>query len=210
MNIEENITRKSDLINNQSLSSYKNFVAQQNHNVFKRFYNFLEKERPARILEIGTGTGGLTRFLDLCAKDLNLDMPLISFEVNSSPWHQEMVDDGIDVRIENIFSEDYSCITDDIIKFIQEDGLTIVLCDGGDKISEFNCISKYLKVGDIIMAHDFAPNKNYFENYMNRKIWNWMEIQDSDIDECCEKQNLVPYKEGEFLSVAWVCKKKDR
>lgn len=209
MNIEENITRKSDLINNESLSAYGNFVAQQNHNAFKRFYKFLETDRPSRILEIGTGLGGLTRFLDLCVKELKLDTKIISFDVNECSWHQEMVDDGIDVRIENIFSEDYSHIDETIVNFIQEEGLTIVLCDGGDKTSEFNCISKHLKVGDIIMAHDFAPNRQYFENYMNRKIWNWMEIQDSDIDECCEKEKLVPYMEGEFLSVAWVCKRKE-
>ena len=64
MNIEENITQKIDLINNIGLCRYKNFVAQQNHNAFSVFYDFLKDQKPKNILEIGTGLGGFTQFLD--------------------------------------------------------------------------------------------------------------------------------------------------
>jgi hypothetical protein len=43
---------------------------------------------------------------------------------------------------------------------------------------------------------------------MKNKIWNWHEIQDSDIIDACEKYNLEPFMEQEFLQAAWVCKKK--
>ena len=55
------------------------------------------------------------------------------------------------------------------------------------------------------MAHDYAPNKEYFEEHMRDKIWNWHEIQDSDIQESCKKYHLTPYMQNEFLSVAWAC-----
>lgn len=59
------------------------------------------------------------------------------------------------------------------------------------------------------MAHDYAPNTEYFEQYMRNKIWNWHEIQDSDIIDSCEKYGLKPYMREEFLSVAWACFKKE-
>ena len=57
---EENITRRSDLEQNDSLSAYLGDTAQQNPNAFKVFYNFISEVKPKRILEIGTSLGGFT------------------------------------------------------------------------------------------------------------------------------------------------------
>lgn len=46
--------------------------------------------------------------------------------------------------------------------FIKREGTTLILCDGGSKINEFNILSKYLKSGDIIMAHDYVDTKENF------------------------------------------------
>ena len=78
----------------------------------------------------------------------------------------------------------------------------------GDKINEFKLLSDLLKVGDYIMAHDYCSNKYYFENKILNKIWNWCEITDNDIEEICEKNNLIKIKEEEFQSVVWTCRKK--
>ena len=59
------------------------------------------------------------------------------------------------------------------------------------------------------MAHDYAANLEVFENNIKGKVWNWMEIQDSDIDDCCAKFNLIPLNQEEFTNVAWVCKIKN-
>jgi hypothetical protein len=115
---------------------------------------------------------------------------------------------GIDVRVEDIF-DDYQDIPNEIKNFIKQDGLTIILCDGGDKIREFKLLSHFLKKGDIIMAHDYAPNQEYFDNYINGKIWNWLEIQDKDINESCMKHNLTPFMEYELRDVVWVGKIKE-
>jgi hypothetical protein len=58
------------------------------------------------------------------------------------------------------------------------------------------------------MAHDYAPSQEYFEHTMKGKIWNWLEIQDSDIIECCTSNKLEQYMYEDFLNVAWVCKRK--
>jgi len=208
MDIESKIVRYNDLLSNDSLCVVGNYAAQQNYNAFKVFYNFLNKNKPKRILEIGTGQGGLINFINDCKIHLQLDTKIITCDINELPWYSIFVENGIDVRVENIFNNEYSEVNSDIIEFIQQDGLSLVLCDGGNKIKEFNLLSKFLKTNDIIMAHDYAPNREYFEKYMKYKIWNWMEIQDSDINYCCTRENLVPYCAEEFLSVAWVCKLK--
>jgi hypothetical protein len=124
------------------------------------------------------------------------------------PYYRHMRDNGIDIRIENIFSEGYSIVKEEMIDFIKEDGITIVLCDGGYKIGEFNILSKYIKSGDFIMAHDYSDNTETFNEKVYKKIWNWHEICDDDIKNACEENNLETYNKEIFDNVAWVCKKK--
>ena len=99
-------------------------------------------------------------------------------------------------------------MSQEIITYIQSKGISLVLCDGGDKVKEFKTLSKYLKVDDIIMTHDYAPNKQYFEEYVKDKIWNWHEIQDSDIENSIYDNNLKSYMRDEFLNAAWACFRK--
>jgi len=49
--------------------------------------------------------------------------------------------------------------------------------------------------------------EEFDKNYYN-KIWNWMEIQDSDIQQVSEEQNLINYNQENFSKVVWVCKRK--
>jgi cellulose synthase/poly-beta-1,6-N-acetylglucosamine synthase-like glycosyltransferase len=121
----------------------------------------------------------------------------------------EMTKDPVQRETEMInLGKSYSELEkEDVVKeFIQRNGRTIVLCAGGSKKNEFRLLSKFLKLDDIIMAHDYAPNENYFNQHINNKIWNWLEIQDSDINESCEQYNLIPYMEEELRNVVWVCK----
>ena len=90
---------------------------------------------------------------------------------------------------------------------IENSGKVLVLCDGGNKVREFNIISDFLKPGDVIMAHDYAPNRQVFENKYKNKLWNWFEIQDRDIQDAVDSNNLKDYH-TEFNDVAWVCKTK--
>jgi hypothetical protein len=208
MNIKENITKYTDLNSNDSLSSFQGHMCQQFHGVYEIFYEFIKNIKPKRILEIGTSLGGFTTFLKIACNDLNLDTNIRSYDIHRQSWADDMIAKGIDIRTENIFSEQFLDIKSDVKEYIQQDGTTIILCDGGYKIGEFNILSKFLKTNDIIMAHDYAPNPTYFQEHMKNKIWNWHEIQDSDIIDACEKYNLEPFMEQEFLQAAWVCKKK--
>jgi cephalosporin hydroxylase len=206
--MEDKITRKINLDENDGLSAFLGMHAQQSHNAFLVFYEFIKKVKPVRILEIGTALGGFTQFLKWVSDDINHPMNILSYDIHEHDWYKEMINNGIDIRIENVFSNNYDSVESSVINFIQNDGVTVVLCDGGYKIGEFNILSKYIKPGDFIMAHDYSENKEIFESKINRKIWNWFEISNDDIIQSCIDNNLIVYEKEIFEDVVWTCRKK--
>lgn len=202
-----NINQKIDLINNYGLSACNGQAAQQHHDAFGIFNDFLCYAKPGRILEIGTALGGLTAFFGMIKNANNLDIDILSYDIHEQPWYSDLLKYSISIKTKNIFNEEYNALVDlSIIDYIQKDRTTIVVCDGGCKKCEFNILSPYLKTNDIIMVHDYAPSKEYFQNFMNLKIWNWHEIEDSDIINSINAYNINKHEWYEkFLSVAWGC-----
>lgn len=201
---ENNITRRSNLPENDSISCYMGHGAQQNPHAYEAFYNFLKEVKPKRILEIGTGMGGFTMALKLIIDDLELDTDLRSYDINGTFMTNTLLENKIDVRLENIFDGDN--VDSEVIEYIQSEGTTVVLCDGGNKIFEFGVLSPLIKSGDFIFAHDYSKNEEYFQSHVNFKLWNWLEIQDSDIEDSVVKHNLEPFMAEEFQKGVWVCK----
>ena len=197
-------------------ASYKGLSIEQNPNIIDVFNTLISDYKPSRILEIGTFHGGLT-FIMRDLLDLNglFDSDLLTYDVNTPNFMIEVLDDKkITTKTKNLFSHSYQDFStsesrQELFDFINQDGRTIVLCDGGNKQNEFRLISGLLKEGDIIMAHDYSPNNEYFETYIKNKYWNWLEIQDSDITPSCVEHNLKPLMNDEFVKVAWVCKIKE-
>lgn len=204
--MKERITKFSNLEIGDSLSSFDGHVAQQYHGAYEVFYNFIKDVKPTRILEIGTALGGFTTFLKICCNELGLNTNIRSYDINNNPWYSDIINMGVDIRVENIFSNGFESMDEEVINYIQGDGVTIVLCDGGWKIGEFNLISDYIKNGDFILAHDYAENKEKFELNINNKVWNWHEISESDIKDACDRNNLNDFNKEVFESVVWVCK----
>lgn len=208
MDFNERITKKSDMLANDGLSSYMGLAAQQNHNVYEVFYDFLNDVKPKRILEIGTALGGFTQFLRKTSNELGNETDILSYDIYRMDWYDDITKQNVDIRVENVFGPNYESVNQEVIDYIKQDGVTVVLCDGGNKVGEFNLLSNYLKEGDFIMAHDYADNReNFNENYY-QKIWNWHEISDGDIEGACQRNNLKPYNKEKFDSVVWVCKVK--
>lgn len=208
MNFNEEITKKVNLIMNDGLSSYMGMASQQNHNVYEVFYNFLNEVKPKRILEIGTALGGFTQFIKKVSDESQLGIDILSYDIYEMNWYKDMIQSGIDVKVENVFDSNYQSVKQEVIDFIQQDGVTIVLCDGGNKVGEFNILSNYIKQGDFIMAHDYIDTReNFNENYYE-KIWNWHEISEGDISNACDRNNLKSFNKEIFDSVVWVCKVK--
>lgn len=209
MEFENKIRKKCDLENNDSISIYQNWAAQQHYDIFEVFHNFLNKIKPSQILEIGTSLGGFTSFLNYTIKKCEINCKILSYDIHEHNWYNEMRSNGIDLRIENVFKENYTEVKQEVIDYIKEDGTTLILCDGGNKVGEFNLLSNYIKRGDIIMAHDYAENELVFKNKIYMKKWNWHEISDKDIQDACIKNNLISYNKNIFDDVVWVCKIKE-
>jgi hypothetical protein len=196
--------------------SYKGLGTEQNPNIIYPFDKLIAKIKPSRILEIGTFAGGLTLILRAILDNNELQNSIITtYDINTPTYLLPLIENipGVVSLTKNLFSSDYQDFAgeaekSEIVSLIKNSGTTLLLCDGGCKKCEFNILCKYLKPGDVIMAHDYAPNKEYFEQYMKNKIWNWHEIQDSDIIESCQLYGLQPYIREEFLNVAWSCFRK--
>jgi predicted O-methyltransferase YrrM len=193
---------------------YRNLTTMQHPSIEEKFLKLITTLKPTKVLEIGTSSGGLTLMLrDILDNNGLKSTRLVSYDVNDPKYLRHYLDEGanIELKIENIFNNAYDKLENgqEVIDLISSEGTTLVLCDGGSKKNEFRILSDYLKIGDVIMAHDYAPNEEYFQEHIHGKIWNWLEIQDSDINDACLKNNLVPYMDDDFKQVVWVCKIKE-
>jgi hypothetical protein len=202
------INRESDMKAHFGLSTVNGLSAQQHHGAFEVFHDFVKEVRPKRILEIGTALGGFIEFIFNCTKYYDLNTEIWSYDIYRNSWYDDFVKKGINVRVENIFSDDYTEVKQEVIDFIKSDGTTIILCDGGNKKKEFEILSKFMKDGDYILAHDYCENREIFEEKIKGKIWDWLEISNEDIINSCNENNLKYYKKDFFESVVWTCRVK--
>lgn len=182
----------------------------------KTFLELLDIVRPSRILEIGTFHGGLTIMLRDALDNLGLSGSIIrTYDILNQEFLKPLVKDRlVEVVTKNIFNDSYTDFINENAKneiqsFIQQDGVTLVLCDGGCKKCEYNLLAPVLKNQDIIMAHDYCPNKEYFNSIMKDKVWDWCEIEDEDIKEVSELCNLTPFYQDKLLTIAWNCRIKN-
>jgi cephalosporin hydroxylase len=192
---------------------YKNLIISQHESVGSVFDKLIKQIKPKRILEIGTADGGLTLMLKDLLNDNGLNNSIIrTYDILEQTNLKNKNVDGIEIITKSPFNYPYSDLEypDEIKEFVQSEGTTLVLCDGGFKINEFILISQFLKVGDVIMAHDYAHDSDVFKKEIENKIWNWHEIQYSDISNACEINNLESYMLDEFKQVVWVCKMKTK
>lgn len=195
--------------------TYGYLFMSQHRDAPKVFKEFLSVVRPSRILEIGTFHGGLTLLLRDILDELNLqDSTIRTYDINEQEFLKPLVKErNVEVYTQNLFNNDYTDWVDKVAKeevysFINYPGTTIIMCDGGCKKCEFNLIAPFLKNNDIIMAHDYAPDTDYFEKYMKGKIWDWNEINEYDISISSEKYSLKSFYQEKMQNIAWCCRRK--
>ena len=192
---------------------YKGTTTLQHEDIATHLKVLFETIKPSQVLEIGTSYGGLTLLIRDLLDEVELkNTDFRSYDVmETDRYHlKEAIKSGskIDLRIKNIFNHPYSELVevDEIKELLHRPGPSIIMCDGGSKKNEFRILSPFLRPGDIIMAHDYSPTPEYFEEHINNKLWNWHEIQDSDIQESIDQYNLEPFMQEQFQKVVWVCK----
>lgn len=175
----------------------------QVHGVERYFEKLLINEKFNTIIEIGTQYGGLTYIISDIIKNNNLNSNLYTLDFVHYDWveKESKIRNFNYINLDERSDEFLNTVTD----LIENGEKTLVLCDGGNKIEEFNRYSKFLKQNDFIMAHDYSKNEDFFQKEINNKIWNWLEIQLSNISESVNTQNLVEYHKVDFWEVVWCC-----
>jgi cephalosporin hydroxylase len=192
-------------------TSYRGYTAQQVDDFYPTIKKFLEEVKPARILEIGTAGGGFILAVRDILDEMGLtNVPIRTFDVSESSQYQKLRLRNIEINIENIFDQAYLNLIkpERIVPYIQEEGTTIVFCDGGHKVGEFNSIAPHIKTGDFILAHDYIDTWDNFQTNYRDKIWNWCEVEEKYIEKVSIEQGLEFYNKEEFDKIVWVCKKK--
>lgn len=182
---------------------YKGFRAAQHGDFPTVFGPFLDEQKFDIIIEIGTLNGGLTRYL----KDASPNSRIVSYDITPQIEHAQLIECGIEVKIVNIFG-DKEVTNQEALDILKSSGKKLILCDGGNKPNEFNILSQYVKSGDFIMGHDYAKTSKYFREHINGRVWDWLELEDVQIENSCVAYNLVDYKPDLFQSIVWVCKTK--
>jgi hypothetical protein len=177
---------------------YKGIFTQQNKNFYPAFEKLFAQENIVRVLEIGTATGGFIRAM----RDLT-DAEIITYDVKQTNHKATLEENNITVNVQSVF-EDYEAVEE----YISGKGQVLVLCDGGNKIKEFEVFSRILKSGDIIMAHDYSYDENLYQAYIKNHVWRWCEIQYKDIALPVSLNNLEPHMTEEFQEAVWTCWKK--
>jgi len=157
------------------------------------------------IIEIGTYVGGLTIWMrdKTNAKILTYDL------INPS----QRTDTDVIPDVNNVFKSNNidfflgSCFDMEakIADQIKKGKRCLLLCDGGDKIKEFQTFSKHLKPSDVIMAHDYAETGVEFDQHASRLGWKFdYEIAIDHIEDLIKEQELKKYEyHTELKHVFW-------
>jgi hypothetical protein len=164
-------------------------VIQQHPNIKNYMKELLLEVNPSLIIEIGTSFGGLTVVLSELIKELNLATELHSYDPHARGGVPELAQHYGFTFIEKAVMVQE---TDDEIKSkIQNTpGRVLVLCDGGGKPYEFTTFSSALKPGDVIGGHDYADDREDYDNRVAGKLWNWFELEYRHVENAIQDDNL--------------------
>lgn len=177
---------------------YKGLRVEQNNNIFHALNETYKAGiQPSRIIELGFRHGGFTAILDDHFLSENASIYAYDIDTNTVCG----LSDKVHLRHKDIFKS-----VSEIKDLILCDGVTMVFCDGGDKNLEFQIFSNFLKKGDMILSHDYAPDIITWRNeYLGTK-WDWFESWDGELEESCEKNDLVSFLPDVWNDAVWCSK----
>lgn len=156
------------------LIHYRGIPAQQHPNTHAALAELMQSHPPSQIVEIGTARGGLTWML----RDLAPEAAIRTYDIKPCPNIGLLTSLGIDCRVADPLSQESQ---QELVEFIRRPGTTMILCDGGNKPAELKAVAGIAKPNDIVLAHDYAPNRQVFRAQIRGKRWNWCEITDADL-----------------------------
>ncbi len=164
-----------------------------------------EGRRPARIVELGTGCGGLSVLFQIYATAVGARFTTYDLHVHGTAARGLFERLGVDARVRDL---EAPFTIAEIARDLQSPGVTLLVCDGPDKAAEVTRFAPYLKTGDLVMAHDFAESHDAFMREGRDRTWNYCEITDADITAAITACGLEPVSPDLLAPGAWMCKVK--
>lgn len=149
----------------------------------------LKKLNIQQVIEIGTNRGGLSLLLAKIAETYTFDI---------EEWEPKELRQKLFSQVNNLTFIKQDCFNSSYLKrLLSNDKKTLLVCDGGNKINEFNYFAPYLNQGDLISCHDYFPNK------VDYNYWVTCEIKYSDIKLTCQSEKLIPILKELSYKAAW-------
>lgn len=184
--------------------------------------NLLQLRNPAKILEFGTGRGGLSFLLGLYALLRNIEFktydqifPKEQFEVCIPPIPY-LCDFYYDFLNKFFIKKDLRerQAKDEIIEEIKNTKGNVVLFCDALKILEFTEFTPFLKKGDLILVHDYAEKYKgeQWNNVVLKTGWSapqesWLErdVDGVNMKNIAEKYNIDYHILSDMENVIWFC-----
>lgn len=180
-------------------NDFLGFNMQQQKGVVEAVHELLLTVEPSRIIELGTGFGGLTVFFGLYGYKHECDVVTYDNEPKDEAVSDLIAFLGVERYILDIFS-----IVDQISKRIAEPGKTILICDNGNKVREVNTFAGALKPGDVIMAHDYYRFMTQDPGILGPETV--CEISYDRIEEVCTDNEIGEFMPQVFTpALMWFC-----
>ena len=157
-----------------------------------------------RVIEIGTGAGGLSVLLQLYC--LSRGASFVTYDVHPrtdrNPAFERL---SIDLRVEDV-RDDF--VAGELARSIQGEGVTILVCDGGDKLGDAARFAEVLKAGDYLLLHDYAESTEVFEQDIEGRLWSWCEVTAAHLREVDERHRLEEVLAEVMHPAVWSCRVK--
>lgn len=149
------------------------------------------------IIEIGYHRGAFSKWIYQNKKESS---KFITYDIFDDA--RQIFDKEIDFRVKDCFEEK---TVQEIKSLIQNSKKVLLLCDGGNKISEFNLYSAFLKSGDVIMLHDYhdASLPESYEDFVGPNWGSGPESHYVGIQKAVNENKLEKYKYDIFRTVIW-------
>lgn len=161
--------------------------------------------RPARIVELGTGCGGLSVLFHIYATAVGATFSTYDLHAHGTAARGLFEQLGVDARARDL---EAPFTVAEIARDLQAPGVSLLVCDGPDKAAEVTRFAPYLKTGDLVMAHDYAASHDEFARHARGRTWNYCEITDGDIAAAIDAHGLEAVCPEVLAPGAWMCKVK--
>ena len=166
---------------------------QQHPDALKVWSRFFSEYAVANILEIGSGFGGFARFL---AEKIGNESTVVTCDIKkkwNDPWPDNVV-----FLLHDAYQG--APMLETMLRVMARP--VLLICDGRRKKWEARRFGPLLHVGDFLAIHDYASTREWFDQNLRNKVWNWHECDERAIASVLA-EGFTPILENKFSNVAW-------